>query len=189
MKHGAILILGVAALVAGLATDGPARPKRSADELKIKAVCLYNFLKFVEWPDAQSPTNPDAMVIGIVGERSFGENFSAVEGSMIPGKNRELVVRRLGPYRPGLSLAGCHLVFMTRSEQNNFARIVDEVAGMPVLTVGDGARFLERGGMIELSLERQRVRWHVNMGPVRTAGLKLDSQLLRAAVDVVSGPE
>jgi hypothetical protein len=55
------------------------------------------------------------------------------------------------------------------------------LASAPVLTVGNGERFLEQGGMLEFVPEGKRIRFDVNLRAASAAGLTLSSQLLQVA--------
>src|SRR2546430_1625474 len=60
------LILGGGAMRAAAADGAPSA------EYQLKAVFLFNFAQFVEWP-AQASTEPDApLVIGVLGQNPFG---------------------------------------------------------------------------------------------------------------------
>ena len=59
--------------------------------------------------------------------------------------------------------------------------------GVPILTVGEGARFLQQGGLISFVLEDNRVRFDVNKSAVDRAGLTVSSKLLRVARNVEDG--
>ena len=60
-------------------------------------------------------------------------------------------------------------------------QILAAVAGKSVVTVGETDAFLDRGGMIALTAERNRVRLHVNPGMLKAASLDVSSKLLRVA--------
>ena len=58
-------------------------------------------------------------------------------------------------------------------------------ARQPLLSVGDEPGFLERGGIIALKLSDGRVRFDINLATARETGLRLSSQLLQLADQVI----
>src|SRR5450759_2091560 len=65
------------AWLVGLALLCSVEPKASAqtaisDEYQIKAVFLFNFAQFVEWPARVFPASEAPLVIGILGDDPFG---------------------------------------------------------------------------------------------------------------------
>jgi hypothetical protein len=147
----------------------------SLAEYRIKAVFLFNFVQFVEWPsnafaDARAP-----LVICIVGENPFGDALDqTIEGEMID--QRKLIVRHTGESE---NLHTCHLLFVSRSEKAHLGDVLRAVGhSAPVLTVSDIEGFVAGGGMIGFFLERNRVRFEIDPSRAQRHGLKLSSQLL-----------
>ena len=91
-----------------------------AGEYQVKAVFLFRFAQFVEWPpeafsDAQAP-----IVIGVLGEDPFGGFLDeAVAGERV--NRRPLEVRR---YRRMDEIGGCHILFIAESEEARPRRIL-----------------------------------------------------------------
>ena len=178
------------------AAGGP----RKATEYEIKAVYLYNFLLFVEWPESDDDEKGDSggtgkiegdrpIVIGIVGDDPFGESFKEVEGKPVLARKRRLEVKRFGRYWKKTDLSGCDLLFVCESEKKNFSEILGPLNGKPVLTVGEWSGFLDAGGMINLVKVKNKIRWEINRTPVKKARLKMSAQLLRNATRVVEIPK
>ena len=89
------------AVVATLLAAAPALPAPS--EYQVKAVFLYNFSRFVEWP-ASAFAGPDApFVVGVFGHDPFGADLDEiVRGETAAG--RPLIVRRVRTAAPPGSL-------------------------------------------------------------------------------------
>lgn len=166
------------ALLPGLASSG-ATEQLTSGEYQVKAVFLLNFAKFVQWPATAFTSEPGSIVLGICGDDDFGDALSAIEGKTAGG--RRLVVRRLGQ---GGNLQGCHLLFISASEKWRLQQILAELAGQPVLTVGDMDHFAEQGGIISLRNEETRIKLTINLAAAQQAGLKISSQLLKIATIV-----
>lgn len=192
------LLTGVLLVLCGIVNSGETggymrtAGGRQATEYQIKAVYLYNFLLFVEWPDSGGTGKADgnrSIIIGIVGEDPFGKSFKEVEGKRVLAGKRRLEVKRFGRYRKKRDLSGCDLLFVCKSEKKNFPEILGPLKEKPVLTVGEWSGFLDAGGMINLVKIKNRIRWEINRTPVKKAHLKLSAQLLRNATRVVKIPK
>jgi hypothetical protein len=178
------LAAGLAALVLSSLWPRRGGAVSEAREYEIKAAYIYHFISFVKWPDRGGQGSGD-VVIGILGDDPFNNAFGPVENKPVPGSSRVLRVRRLGPWKEGMDLSSVQILFIAGSEQPHLAQVLSSLAGRPVLTVGDSERFLENGGMINLVMVNQRVRWEINRRPVGRAGLELSAQVLRLAIRVV----
>jgi hypothetical protein len=76
-------------------------------------------------------------------------------------------------------------LFVGRSEQARTTEIFRRLEKAGVATVADSAGFLEQGGMINLIMEANRVRFEINAVAAERAGLTISSQLLKLAKRVV----
>jgi hypothetical protein len=148
-----------------------------AAEYQVKAAFLGNFPKFVEWPSLQ-PGGRSPLVIGIVGDDPFGPMLSSVISGATSDEH-PLVLTRL---RWNDRLDGCHILFVSASEIQHLPQILSEAPN--ALTVGDFNSFARRGGMIEMRMVGNRVRFDINLGAARRAGIRISSKLLGLAINV-----
>src|SRR6202008_305458 len=92
-------------------------------EYQIKAVYLFNFGQFVEWPP-EAFAAPDApFVIGIVGEDPLGPMLENVVRGESLG-SRPITVRR---FRDADEVTNCNILFIGRAEA---ARLPSTVAAV-----------------------------------------------------------
>ena len=170
-RLGLVLGLLVAAASRASAQSAP------SPEYQLKAVFLFNFAQFVEWPDAAfgAPTEP--LVIGVLGQDPFGAYLDeTVQGETI--NHRPLAVRR---FRGVDEITTCHILFVNRPEPGQMQAILDSLQGRSVLTVSDGERFPSSGGMIGFVSEQSRIRLRINLEAAQAAKLTISSKLLRPA--------
>lgn len=153
----------------------PVRAQAAASrEYQVKAVFLFNFLQFVEWP-AEAFSDPTAPLrIGVLGDDPFGPALDeAIKGETVQG--RRLVVRRSQRLE---DLQDCQLLFISKSENRRAGEILSRLGDRPVLTVSEINGFARQGGVIAFYPEGKKVRFEINPATARHAGLKLSSQLL-----------
>ena len=155
----AIAVLGLSARPA------PGQEPRSL-EYQVKAAFLYNFLKFVEWPD---PGDNRPWSIGVAGGWEFAQILEdTLRGKTVNG--RPVAVTRLeGPGDAG----GCQVVFIRTALKLPLA------VPPGVLTVGEDPGFLGHGGIINFYIEGNKVRFEISAEAARAAGLHVSSQLLK----------
>jgi hypothetical protein len=159
-----------------------AENENSVGEYQVKAAFLYNFTQFTDWPATNFSTASAPIVIGIVGEDPFGSIMDDVVSGEVVG-NHPLVIRRL---RARDNLLGCHVLFISRSEQAQLPAILIQVKGHPILTVSDISDFAQQGGIVGLLLVNKKVKMEINQAAAIEAGLQISSKLLRLATIVKS---
>jgi len=166
--------VAVLALIASPA-EGAARLEPT--EYGLKSVFLYQFCRFMEWPQSAFSSPNDPLIIGIAGDDPFGSLLKeAVEGETYHGRPI-----RIEHYRTPRDIKRCHILFVSRSLVDQMAEILAQTTGKNVVTVGETDGFLDRGGMIALTADRNRVHVRVNASSLRAANVDVSSKLLRVA--------
>jgi hypothetical protein len=151
--------------------------KASQSEYALKAVFVYNFCRFIDWPDSAFASPNEPLIIGIIGDDPFGSLLNeAVEGEKY--HNRPI---RIDHFRTPGDIKRCHLLFVSHVGAGRLDPILAAVAGKNVVTVSETEDFLNRGGMITLTTEQNRVRLRINPAALHAANLAVSSKLLRVA--------
>jgi len=138
---------------------------------------LYNFLKFTEWPEADSLSE---ITICITKNSKLGAYPDALTGRL--AQNKKVIIKQLETVKePSM----CQLLFLDQSENfMSMGQLLKQVEKLPVLTVSDKPDFLDMGGMIVLIENDNRLQFVVDLYNVRKVGLNLSSQVLQIARDV-----
>lgn len=161
------------AVLISLGPSGPARAVSVAEEYELKAALLYQFTKYVSWPD--SGAGP--VSICVLGDDPFGTALDTALADKT-AKGQPIVARRIQSASAG---AGCRILFVSRSEQPRLEATLAALADHATLTVADMAGFPARGGMINLKVVDERIKLEINPDNAERAGLKIRSELLRLA--------
>lgn len=149
-------------------------------EYQVKSAWLLNFARFVDWPPSGFLNAKAPFVVGVVGRGPLGKELEqAFAGKVVKGRAFE--VRRL---TSDSDLRGCHILFFISSEKRRLRDYLEQLSGLPVLTVGESDEFLDQGGIINFLLKDKSVRFEINLKAAQAAGLKLDANLLKVAVAV-----
>jgi hypothetical protein len=157
--------------------DGHAQEAKPT-EYQIKAAFLFNFAKFVQWPQTAFAGETAPFVIGILGENPFHEDLAR----MIRNKTVDehpVLVREI---RSPPEATNCHILFVSNSEKNRLPEIIKSLKGASVLTVAEMEHFTENGGMIDFILESGKIRFEINNEAAANAGLRISSKLLSLAI-------
>jgi len=171
---------GILVLAAGFLFSIPdlAAQLPKPEEYHVKAVYLYNFGKFVDWPAAAA--QDDVFRICVIGNDPFGQTLDAtLAGESID--NRKLIAVRIAFPREAV---GCRVLFISASEGLRLKEILKSVDKSAILTVSDLPGFTSNGGMIQFVLQENKVRFEVNLAAAAKSGLTFSSQLLKVATEV-----
>jgi len=168
------------AVVAGVLLAAIPAASRDSAEFQLKAAFLKTFPQFVTWPRA-ALEGRSTFDICVAPPDTLGPSLrELVKGTTVGG--RPVVVRLVND-----SAAGCQVLFVSALAPDATGRL-RALAGMPVLTVTD-AKPRGPGAVIQLRVVANKVRFDVNLAAANAAGLKLNAQLLRVALNVTGGAE
>lgn len=146
-------------------------------EHQIKAVFLFNFIQFVEWPPQSFDSAEAPVVIGILGKDPFGSYLDEVlAGEAING--RSVKVKRFNTLN---EVENCHILFMHSFKLEDYPKIFDKIKGKNILTISDDKDFMKAGGIIRFVNVDKKVQFQINPEAARRANLSISSKLLSLA--------
>jgi len=162
----ALLMLPVLAYSAPLAAD-----------VEVRVALLFNFMRFAEWPNgALGPEGAPVNVCIAPGDTEMQRAVSVLEQRSIG--ERPITTRQIATPR---EVGACHVLYLPDGLPGRLSNFTDAAQPGPILTVSNGAGFVDDGGMIGLKLAAERYQFEVNNEAVRRAGLRLPPQLLSLA--------
>jgi hypothetical protein len=143
-------------------------------EYQVKAAFLYNFAQFVLWPATAFTNTTEPFQIGVIGENPFGKALEeTVRGETVQGHPIQIVESSRIE-----KLAGCQILFVSKSEAAHFNEVFSKLDSRPVLTVGEDPDFIQHGGVINFYRDGSKVRFEINPDAAGKSGLRLGSELL-----------
>jgi hypothetical protein len=167
-------------LVTGVAVAQPAARNQEAPAAAIvpaatlTAGFLFNLARFTEWP---AETAGRAITLCILGAPTVADTLDRLTGGrQITG--RDVSVARLVSER---ALQPCHLLYVASANAADQTRALEQVARLPVLTIGHGEQFVRMGGVVGLFSAAGRKRFAINTDAAARAKLTISSRLLGLA--------
>ncbi len=172
-----------AALALWTLAPQPAALAAAATEQQVKAVFVFNFSHFVQWPADVFATRTQPFMICVLGN----EPLAALLDETVKGERVDqhpLQVRRV---RAGDAPGACQILYIDRTAAPDLERLMAAPDPLRTLTVSDLDGAASRGVMIELATRNNRVGLTINVDAARAAGLTISSNLLRPAQIVRNG--
>jgi uncharacterized protein DUF4154 len=180
MRRSRLTVAVLLCLSLALGANAQSSDSAASSEYLIKAGFIYNFAQLVQWPSVAFSQADSPIVIGILGTDPFGTTIDrVVENKKLDGRN--LVVKRLKWGKDLKDLKDCNILFVSSSEKEHIPDLVNMVKWLPILTIGETPGFATRGGIINLTLQDNKVRFEVNIEAAKQANLNISSRLLALA--------
>ena len=154
-------------------------------EPQIQAACLFNFLKFIYWPESALDGSDTPFVVGFLGKEPVSSIFEEIaRGQNIEG--RKLIVKRLTRLA---DLKDVHMLFIGQDQMDVFLTAFKQLEEKNILTISALKGFSEKGGIINFTLVKNKVRFKINLNTAKESQLKISSRLLQLGTVVGCEPD
>ena len=144
----------------------------AAEEDTIRAAYLYNFAKYIQWPDEQR----SALRLCIVGDDDHDSAFESLNGK--PVRDMKVSVRRAVNVP---EIPQCDLLFVPAKYTDLLERVRRAIDGYPILVVTESSDSLPKGAMIAMIRSENHIVFEVDVIAVRQAGLQASGKMLQLA--------
>ncbi len=147
-------------------------------EYEVKAGYIYNFVRFVTWPEGSFANNSSPIVIGIYGNDRFGEIIrQTIRSNTVDG--RSFIIKY---YNQPAQIQQCHILFVSELNRTELIDLLRVVRKKPILTVGDNLEdFCQMGGIINFTPQYSRNRFEINHTTAKSNDIAISSKLLSLA--------
>jgi hypothetical protein len=168
MRTSILLILSIFITIGtGVAQDRPPH--------EIHAAMLYNFIKYVQWPNEGEAGE---FVVGVIGDDNvFNTLKQWYDGK--PKGNKKYVIKKLSS--PAES-SDCQVVYVGKSKNKDFDTIKTNTTGKSILTITDGNGLGQKGSCINFRVVDGKLKFELNQATVNGSNLKISSQLSSMAI-------
>ncbi len=162
MKKVSLVLIAIAFSVSSFAQERPNH--------EIHAAMLFNFIKYVQWPDDGSGGE---FVVGVIGEDDVFNTLKAwYEGK--PKGSKKYSIKKL---TSGAETGNCQVVYVGKGKSKEFEVVKNTVSGKPVLTVTDGNGLGQKGSCINFKVIDGKLKWELNQSTFSNSNLKVSNQL------------
>jgi len=165
-------------LIVSIFSTIPSFAQGNSIEYKIKAGYLYNFTKFVSWPENESET----FNLCIIGKDPFGSIINPIEKRSV--KNKPI---RLFRFKSISDVKHCHIIYFGVSDKQwrkddfSLGNILTVGSLENSLMTGETKKFTQAGGMFAFFLKEGKVKLHINLQALKKSNLEVSAKLMEIA--------
>jgi hypothetical protein len=168
------------AIIFIFATNCRAQSFSPVEEYPAKAALLYNFSKFVTWPQNSFKNKDSPFIIGILGEKDFANTLKTISNKFIFG--RPIKIRQfqtISDFEP------CQILFTNSDLLRRFSQINPGLLEkLSVLTVGQDKNFLKMNGILLIAVVKDHLEFKINLNSSRRANIEIRANLLNLASEI-----
>lgn len=146
-----------------------------AQKEKYQSLFIYNFSKYVKWPDSHQSGD---FVIGILGSANMTKSLKSmsvnkkVNGSSIVVKEFSSVAE----------IRDCHILYVAERESGKMSQIIELTKGQSILIVTDKPGLAKKGSVINFIERDGKIKFELNQQYADSRGLKISGSLVSLAI-------
>ena len=145
---------------------------------KIKATFIYNFTKYIDWPEKYKEGN---FVIGVLGTTPFYNDLTALLTKKSVGKQ----IFEIKSFTNVESISGnCHILFIPIVNSGMMPDVLKKMKGKSTLIVTEKSGLAKQGSGINFVVDNNKQRFELNKANIEKYDLKVSSTLASLAIPV-----
>lgn len=168
MKKASMVLIGILMMVTSFQSV-------SAQKEKYHSIFIYNFSKYVKWPDAQ---NTGKFVIGVLGKSTIQKDLKAMAATkQVNGMSIEVK-----QFSSAAEVSDCHILYVSATESAKFDQVLLNTKNKAILVVTDKPGLAKKGAAINFVEVEGKIKFELNQKNVEAKGLKVAGSLASLAI-------
>jgi len=144
---------------------------------RMKAMFIYNFSNFVQWPHSVRESKKSNLKICLYGKVPFAEDMKFFDGVPVRGRKLQFIMT---DNRKDIE-SGCHILYVGIDQKKNINTFFKNLNHNFVLSVGNVDEFVQNGGILNILRTSDQRKFEINLYKAQQNGLEMSSDLLELA--------
>jgi hypothetical protein len=152
--------------------------KAQETDYKAYTLFIYNFMKYIEWPEAQSKGD---FIVAVLGDSPINKELQNLANSK-KLKGRNIIIKKCNTFE---ETVGCHLLYVSSSKSTVVKTLKDQIKDKPVLIVGEREGLAKKGaGLSFVTLDDDELKFDINKKEIEQHQLKIAGSLINLGIVV-----
>lgn len=149
-------------------------------EYAVRAAFLFNFARYVKWPETAFQDRDAPLIVAVLGKNPFDSILDdAFKGKLIGA--RPLVVKY---FENAFALKACHLLYVPQTEVMQLDSIHEACKERAVLVVSETIAAATHGAHVGFYFDETKLRFAINETAAKAVKLQISSELMKLAKPV-----
>lgn len=142
-----------------------------AQNEKFKALFLYNFTKYIDWPDSYKQGD---FVIAVIGNSTIVDELNVISSKKKVGTQNLIIKKLANPSQ----ISKCHIVYLPPYKSGSLRSTLAVLQGKNTLVVSDGNNLVQQGAGINFIETGGKQGFEIKKKNIENKGLKVSGSLL-----------
>ena len=148
-----------------------------AQKEKYQSLFIYNFTKYIKWPESY---NGEKFVIGVIGNSEILAALNEMAASKKKTGTGEVI--EVKKYSSVDNIDNCNILFVSNDAVDNLGKIVDQTSSKPILIITESPGMATKGSIINFVDQNGKIKFELNEAKATTRGLVVSGSLTSLAI-------
>lgn len=144
---------------------------------KMKALYVYNFTKYIDWPESYKQGN---FVIALLGNTSIKSELDKVAATR-KAVNQTIEIKE---YASISEIGNCHMLYVSKEKSADFNAAIQKTKGKSTLVITEENGYAKQGAGISFVIVDSRQKFELSKNNIQQRDMKVSSNLLSLAIEV-----
>ena len=149
----------------------------NAQKEKYQSLFIYNFTKYIKWPNSY---NQGKFVIAVIGNSPIYENLSTMAKSK--KKTASGAVFEVKKYNSVDEVDECNILFVSSDAVDILGQIDSKTSSKPILIITDTPGMAKRGSIINFIEQNGKIKFELNQQKANSRNLVVSGSLASLAI-------
>jgi hypothetical protein len=149
----------------------------NAQNEKYKAIFIYNFTKYIEWP---ASVKQDKFIIGVYGNSPIIKNLTNICKNKTAG-SKQIEIKH---YSSIDQISNCNILYITKSKRNKTTGVASKVNNQNTLIISDEHHISENGASINFVIKSGKQKFEISKKNIENKGLNVDPKLISLGIKI-----
>ncbi len=150
----------------------------NAQNEKVKALFIYNFIKNVEWPQDNAQGD---LIIGVLGSNVMKGELESLTSTQRVG-NQAIKVK---VFSTPEEVANCHVLYVSPGKSGQIANLSSKLNNHSTLIISDGRNGIAQGAGINFTINDDKLKFEISKNRIEQHGMKVSSNLVKMGIEVM----
>jgi hypothetical protein len=147
-----------------------------AQKEKFQSIFIYNFTKYIKWPENY---NPESFVITVLGNSPILSSLKQMAAQKAQTNGKNIEVRKANNLS---EIGNSHVLFVSENQLSQLDKIQSNTSGKPVLIITEKPGMGTQGATINFVEKDSKIKFELNQASAESKGLKVSSSLTSLAI-------
>ena len=156
---------------------GGSQQKLFAQDYRFHSVFIYNFTKYIQWPEA---SNSGDFVIGVLGDSPIISELEKMASTKTAG-SQKFVIKKIESVA---EVNKMQILFIPNARSKFLEEVIGKVGSQPTLVITEKPGLGQKGSGINFILVDGKWKFELNRAATDKGGLKISGELARLAIEI-----